>query len=531
MRKKILILFVILFSCQAILNASNFLVEINNKTYTPSQFKIWWKFWKDKNTPFPSTPDKFIDWILLSNEAKAMGFDEDASYKRKINIFLQVRSLLQLRYDEVEKKLNINPDALWKFYEKKFAPFYAIKTIVTDNKTEAEKWRKVLKNQKDFNMLFEKLRKKGKARDLGWKRPVNIPKKFKETIFNSKKNQIYGPIYYKNNFYFVMVTDKFAGTKEDYQKIHKSVAYNYRKYMENKLTLDLIKKLKKKYPVKINYSLINKIKPFDNISNELKGKTVIEIGDKKLSAEKFKKDLEKDIITRNLKSKLTDNMLKKLKKNLTESIISQTLTTIESLNRHYENNVMKDIFWFYSRNRLIKEFENKVFIPKIKISEKDIKEYYNKHKSDFTTPDLVEIAVIQTHDEKLIKNAYKRIRNGEDFFEVARSIQFHGARPETRRLDNLVKELRDRIKNMRNGEISPIIKYKDWFFIVKLIKKKKHKLHEFSKVKKSIKNILFKQQFDNIENKYLTMLRKKSKIKINWDEWKKLKKEFGGVNE
>jgi len=507
--------------------AGNSLVEINGKRYTGKDFKTWWQFWKDKDTQFPETPDKFINWILLSDEAKAMGLDEEPSYKRKLRIFREVRSILQLRYDEVEKKININPDSLWAFYKKEFSPFYSIKILITDNKSEAFKWKKILKTKKDFDKYFNQLKKKGKAKDLGWKRPVGIPEEFKKAVFNYKKDKIYGPILYKKNYYFIMVNDKFAGSKKDYQKIHKNVAYRYKKYMEAKLTRELIDKLKKKYKIEVNWKLINRIKPFDNLSADLKDKVVIKIEDNILKAEKFKKDLEKEINLRGLRKRLSEEVIAKVKKNIVNDVISQTLTSIEALNRHYENTVMKDIYWFYKRNRLIREFENRVIIPKIKITDDELKEYYIKHKKDFTTPELVEIAVIQTHDRKLIYDAFRRIRNGENFFEVAREIQFHGARPEVRRVDNLIKELRIAIEKMREGEVSPVIKYKDWYFIVKLIKKHHKNVHKFETVKKNIKDIIFKKKFNQLENEYIKKLREKSEIKINKKEWENIKKELG----
>ncbi len=524
MKKFLILVFLLSFTCLSY--GGSYLIEINGQKYTTKEFKVWWDYWKEKDMQFPKTPDKFIDWILLSNEAKAMGFDEEPSYKRKLRIFKEVRSLLQLRYDEVEKKININPDSLWEYYKKKFAPFYSIKILVTDNFSEANQWKQVLKNKKDFDKLFIKLKEKGKARDLGWKRPINIPKEFKKIVLTSKKDEIYGPILYKSNYYFLIITDKFAGSKKDYQKNHKSVAYNYRKFMEKKLTNDLINRLKKKYNVKVYWKLIDKINPFQNLSSDLKNKIVINIDNKSLTAEGFKKQLEKDIKIRGLKSKLTAEKIKELKNGIVNGIISQTLTTIEALNRHYEKTVMKDIYWFYKRNRLIKEFENKVIYPKIKITQEDVKKYYEEHKKDFITPELVEIAVIQTHDKKLIYNAYNRIKNGENFFEVAREIQFHGARPELRRMDNLVKEMRITIERMRNGEVSPVIKYKDWYFIVKLIKKHKKEVHDFDKVKAKIKDIIFKKRFDKEMENYVKKLREKSKIKINEKLWRDIKNEF-----
>ena len=521
-KKLILILVIFLFGLNLLYSDNNYLVKINGNAYSKKDFEIWWKYWKDKDTPFPDTPDKFINWILLSDEAKAMGFESEESYKRKLKVFREVRSLLQLRYDEVEKKININPDSLWKFYNKEYAPLYKIKIIITDNKTEANNWKKFLKNSKNFNKLFKKLEAKNKAKDLGYQRPIGIPEVFKSTVFNAKINKVYGPIVFKKNIYFLMVTEKFPGTKKDYNKIHQNIAYRYKKYMSDKLTEELLKKLRKKYHVEVNWNLINKVKPFEKIDKNFENKIVIKIEDKTLTLSEFKKSLEKDIESRNLKGKLKGEKLENYKKGFVNGIINQTLTTLEALNRHYENTVMRDIYWFYKRNRLIAEFENKIILPQVKITDTEIKKYYDTHIKDFTKPEMVKIAVIQTKDEKLIKKAYSKLKNGENFFEVAREIQFHGAKPEYRRMDNLVKEVRKAVMKMKPGETSKIIKHNDWFFIIKLFKKEKEEVHDLKKVKKHIKNILFKKRFQEIKDNYIKKLRERSKIEVNEKLWEEI---------
>ena len=118
MKKYFLIFLFILIIYTPISAENRYLCEVNGKKFSEHQFKIWWNYWKSKDTPFPNTPQPFIDWILLSEEANSLGLNEESSYKKKLRIFREVRSLLQLRFEEVEKKININPDKLWQFYKK-----------------------------------------------------------------------------------------------------------------------------------------------------------------------------------------------------------------------------------------------------------------------------------------------------------------------------------------------------------------------------------------------------------------------------
>ena len=509
----------------------DYLVKINNKNFTEKQFKIWWHYWKKDNTPFPSTPQSFIDWILLSDEAKALGLDKEESYQKKIKIFKEVRSLLQLRYDEVEKKININPDTLYEFYKKNYAPSWYIRAIVSNNKEQMELLKKNIKNKSDFDVAFQTFRKTNQVKNLGWQRPAMIPNEFKKIILNAKKGDILGPVLFKGSYFILSVDDKKNASKEDFNKIHNSVAVKYKKYEEGRLTNILLKKLKKKYKIFVDWKTIEQIKPFQNIPNDIAKKEVVKIDSKVLTGEQLKKIIEKAISLRSKDKKISDERLKKFEKSIVNTTIDQTLTSIEGLNRHYENRVMKDVFWFYKRNRLITELESKIIAPEIKISEEDLKKYYKDNRKDFIKPATVKIAVIQTKDKKLINNAYKRIKNGEDFFEVAREIQFHGAQPKEMKIDSLVKEVRDTVLKMRQGTISSIIKYQDWFFIVKLIKKKQKREHKFETVKKSIRKILYQKRLTSLKESFLKQLREKSSVKINKKEWTKVKKSFSNKKE
>ena len=105
----------ILLACLALLpaasNAALFfddtLVSIDENSYTVDDFKRWWKYWKEKDSPLPKTPDPYIDWLLLSMEAERMELDNDPGFKRATRVFLQSRTLLMLKYESVDSQINI----------------------------------------------------------------------------------------------------------------------------------------------------------------------------------------------------------------------------------------------------------------------------------------------------------------------------------------------------------------------------------------------------------------------------------------
>ncbi len=526
MKKSLVIIWVIFcFAVNLSAGSDKYLCKINGVTYSVKQFETWWKYGKNRNSKFPLTLTPFVSWILLSDEAKNLDLESEPSFQKKIKIFKEVRSLLQLRYDEVEKKIKTDNATLFKFYEKEFSPLLKIKALVTNNKSEAELWKKIIKNSGDFEKFFKKIKNKNKARAFNWKPPISIPEPLKNVILKMRKNDVEGPVIYKGNYYFIFLEDKKKGSKKDFDKNLLLVKDKYKKYMDIYLTDNLIKRLRKKYKVRINNSVIEKINPYDNLTDKLKTATVLEIKDRKLTGEQFYQYLKREIDLRFRGKKISDKSLSKLKKGVINNSIAQTLTSIEGLNRHYERNVMKDVFWFYKRNRFIKELESKIIAPTVKVTEKDVENYYHNNKKHFTMPATVEIAVIQTKNKKLIDLALKKIRNGENFFEVARDVQFHGAQPKIMQLNSLVKEMRAAIKNMKPGHNSNIIKHNDWFFIVKLIKKNRVKVVPFDKVKGKIEKFLNESGVKKATAEYVKKLRKMYNVEINMKAWNEIVKQ------
>jgi len=501
----------------------SYVVKVNDESFTKEDVLKWWRFWKEKGMKFPETAGPFVDWVLLSQEARAMGFEDDPSYKRKLRIFREVRGLLQLRYDEVDSKIDLNPDTLWEEYERNYVPRLRIFALVTDDPKEAEKWKAEIRDAKDFQRLYEKLKAEKKAKDFKWERPVSIPEELKKPLLSAKSGDIIGPLKYKMWTYIFWVKERKEGDKEDYQKLHRRIAVKFKKRESARLTGELIERLKKKYPVHIDEEAIGKI-GLDKLPDDLAKKKVLEIGDQSMTGEQFQAFLKKDVKLRVKKGrKPSEEDLKRLKRGIVNNTISQTLTTWEALNRHYEKTKLKDIYEFYKRQRLVKELENKVLWPEVKVTDEDVKNYYQEHLKDYTRPARVEIAVIRTKDEKLIRKTYRRIHEGEDFFEVARDVMFHGVRPERRALKDLVPEMVTALRSMKPGDVSSIIRFKDWYAIVKLIRRYPEAAHPFKLVEKSIRKDLLRQRFLEARKAYLGKLKARSKIEVDEEAWKSIK--------
>ncbi len=512
----------------------SYLVKINGHEYSKEDYLKWWQYWKEPKMNPPKSPDSFINWVLLSNEGKRLALDEDASYKHKLRVFLEVRSLLLLKNEEVDSKIDLSRERLWKEYVKNYVPRLRIKAIFTKDQNEMNEWKKKVHTEQDFEKLYEKLQKVGKAKDFGWERPITIPKELRQTVLKANPNSIVGPLYYHKTYFLLYVKEKVGPDKEDFKRVEREIAYKIHKKEEALLTAELLKRLKKKYNVKVYWDMINKIdlKP---LPKDLGDKVVLQIQGDKLTAKQFQENLKREVKLRLHGRKVTPKELDKLKHFLINTYIAQTLTAMEAMNRHYENKPpLKDLFSFYKKQMLVNELKQKIIWPQVKVTEKEAKAFYEKHKEAYTSPEMVEIAVIKSKDPKLIREVYKRIKSGESFFDVGKEVQFHGVRPERFPLNRLVPEMRKAVSKLKPGDISPIIHFKsgqdNWYCIVYLIRHYPKRVHSFEMVKDHIIKMLKQQKFQELQQKYIEKLRARSDIKVNNRVWKELRRQLEAAN-
>ncbi|WP_038055367.1 peptidylprolyl isomerase [Thermodesulfobacterium hydrogeniphilum] len=507
--------------------AKDYLIKINDKVYTKEDFKNWWKYWKDKNTPFPETPEPFIEWILMAEEAKRMRLYESPNYKRKLDEFRKVRSLLWLKSEEIDSKIDLSDKRLWEEYVKNFTPVYKIYFLKSNKKEDILAWKKEISDIHKCQKFAKRLSRKNRA-EIKNIRPWGIPESLKKVLKEAKAGDIIGPLKINKFYYLVCIEEKKSPSKEDFKKIKSRISYILRKKEESKLNKEFIEKLKKKYKVKVNEKILKAIRFPANFSEDFLNKTVIKIEDKTLPVRIFIDMLKREIWLRYHRKRpedLTEKELERIKEFLVNSIIAQTLVDIEALNRKYEETKYKPLWKFYKKERLVKEFEAQVIWPRVKVSEKEMKEYYKKHKSQYYYPERVTIAIIRTKDKNLIKTIYEKIQRGRDFFTVAKDFGFRVV-PQVYNINQLDSRIRKVVEKLNEEDISDIFKIGNDYCIVKLIDREPGGYYPYKMVKRSIKNILINKKFEKERKKIIDQLKKYAKIIINKKEWEKLKKEM-----
>lgn len=172
---------------------------------------------------------------------------------------------------------------------------------------------------------------------------------------------------------------------------------------------------------------------------------------------------------------------------------------------------------------LEKEIESKE-----KVSDKEIKDYYEKHKEDFAPVTQVRLSHIVVKTEGEAQKALESLKKGEDFARLAKKISIDtvsakkGGDLGYLSRGSIPPELRVVVAKLKIGEISEPIKTKSGYEIVKVIDKKVGQVIEFDKVKNLIsQNILAEKQKVSFDS-YVEGLKKKYKVEINKEAVSKL---------
>lgn len=189
----------------------------------------------------------------------------------------------------------------------------------------------------------------------------------------------------------------------------------------------------------------------------------------------------------------------------------------------YRKNVKNEL----ERIRLI----NLEVKSRIIIREEEIREYYSKHKDDFTSNEEVRLATIflreknpssQGENHPLDQKAREillRLKNGEDFSKLAKEFS-EGPGAEDGgdlgffKASQLDQELAKIIKDMSPGDVSdPVIK-SSGIQIINLVERRGGKIKRLEEARDAIYNILYRDEVNKRYSSWIKELREKAYMKV-----------------
>lgn len=510
------------------------LLTINGTEYTNEDFKNWWSQWNDKNSlPFPTAPDDFIAFQLMVQQGLEMGYNNQPDYIRKLEVFLRVKAMMALKYEEIDSKAAVTEADLRKYFDLNHSTVWELQILAFDSEAKAQKAYQLMlpfKGQSGGQLVFADLigaapEEKADTYDVVKVSAADFTANKKESwltvVRELAPGEVCQPFLNKdNNKYILLRLVKIEPAKEGlFEEKRAHMSGIVAKANRNRLTSELIGRLKKKYNVRIDQELVDSIKfdeeyPPDFLKRPLISTSGFEATVKDLIfAAKKEKELRKN---------LSDEILKDLSLN---SIVADHLIKYESLARGYENRPpLLPIYEFYKQNRLRTEVEAGLQAG-IKISDQDIIDYFNSHIADFTVQEKI-IFFLLKGDEDVLKTIWVGTMAGGDFVELAQKYSLD-ANIQKMEVISLAPEVGIELKKLDKGGVSVPFAFDGKYGLLKLVDRVPGKVASLEQVKTTVVEQLKKQKFALIKDEYLTKLKSRSKIDINQGVWNDLERELG----
>ncbi len=243
-----------------------------------------------------------------------------------------------------------------------------------------------------------------------------------------------------------------------------------------------------------------------------------------------KKEIQKTILDDLINKKLYEQEAEKMNIEVTDKEVDKE---IESTKKRFPsesafnkalkdaNFTMDDLKEFIKNSLLTKRVNEKV-TGKITITDKEVKDYFDKNSTQFKDPEQVKVSHILVKTEDEAKSIKSEIDSGAITFEDA--AKKYSTDPGTKdkggdlgfvQKGQMAPEFETAAFGLAIGVISDPVKTQFGYHLIKVFEKKEARQKTFDEVKSSIEQMLKAQKESDKVKKWLDGIKKKSTIKKN----------------
>lgn len=510
------------------------LVTINGVAYTDEDFKNWWKHWNENSeVKVPNSTDEYIAFKLMVQQGLEMGYDKQPAYLRKLDVFLQVRAMMALKYEEADSKAIVSEDDLKKYFSENYGTTWTLQILTFDTESKAQKVFDAMlpyKGQASGQLIFadfsggdseDKAEKLDEVTLTGEDFYKNKKTKWLQIVRGLAVNDVSRPLLVEDNNKFVLIrlVESQPSGEVLFEEKRKKMTEVLFKDKRNKLTLELINNLKKKYNVQIDQDLFDSVRLDVDYQKDFLERNVLVIGDFHATVNDLIYSVKKE---KTIRANVADDVLKGIVLN---SLVSQVLINRESLARGYEKKPpLLGTYNFYKENRLRAEVETGLKSAVV-VNDQEIQNYYDQKIATFTVPEKVALMLLRGNEE-VLKKVWIGVVQGSEFIDLAQKYSLDS----TLRSQDLVElspVVIGQINKLDKGGVSLPFVFEGGFALVKLVDRIPAQIHPLSQVKDKVAEQLQAERFAIVKAEYIDKLKSKSKIDINVKVWNSIVRELG----
>ncbi len=239
-------------------------------------------------------------------------------------------------------------------------------------------------------------------------------------------------------------------------------------------------------------------------------------------------EIKKDVLNSLIRERILVD--EAVKRNLTVNP-DEIDSKVKEVRKNYPGNSFRDqllqngINFDYWKSKagnllLIKKLTAEITKNVSDITEKEIKEFYDRNIDNFKIPERIRALQIVVKTEEDAYKIYKAIRKGKKFEDLAME---HSITPEAKNggdlgyfsQGSLPKIFEDNLFKLKEGRISKVVKSEYGYHILKVTDKKPKSIRPLEEVKNTIKKILTTSKKDKVFSEWLKEVITKTKIQRN----------------
>lgn len=177
----------------------------------------------------------------------------------------------------------------------------------------------------------------------------------------------------------------------------------------------------------------------------------------------------------------------------------------------------------FKKLTLITELFEKEIMAKAKVSDQELKDYYDKNKEEFTPTTQIKASHILVKTEDEARKVLARLEKGEKFGDIAKAVSTDpGSAKNSGDLGyfskgQMVPEFEKAAASLKVGDTSVPVKTQFGYHIIKVTDKKKGAVIEFEKIRDMISQKLSGEKQKGAFEQYVAELKKNYKVEINKD--------------
>ncbi|MBN1227835.1 MAG: peptidyl-prolyl cis-trans isomerase [Deltaproteobacteria bacterium] len=559
----LIFLVTVLLSCKTEIKDETPLVMVNNEEITFAQFRNALEGFHIQNREEGKVDpldirgflDKLIRNRLFIQESVRAGLDKDLEVVLTVNAEVKRQSILMLHKEEIDDKVKVTHDEAWEEYctrlEKRRTKVEKIReeyspdpnTQRTETKNYLSTLRKRVKLEVDPNYIPPGQEQYD---------PNNIAAKYNgnsitgHDLFKNKDltEITEGTIPWKYVLWQLIDNDlleqeiqRFSPSKDSFQRNEKSIRKDLLKEHRQEREVAYLEELRQKAKIDkpaldLDLSALfleakdpNQPAAVVNMESSDPNLPVALVNDEIIALAELKKGIKEEEY-KQAGHKDRESMIE----NRLQYLIDCLLIDQEALSRGYEDRPeVKKAARAAGDKILYKKFFRKLLLPSIKLTDEEVKTYFEEHPDLFRSPIYVKVEEIRMRTKEEADEIHNEIGAGADFnFLKNRSLHKRMISRHWTPLASLSPPVEEGLAEAKEGDVIGPVSWDMGHSIFQLKRRRGGEILPFDKVKKASRDKLFRERFDETVEKWERILRASSEIVIFEDNLQIILSNVGG---